>query len=183
MVLVGLAVFLGVHFLAEGGSDQVVSQPTVTTSVAPGGAVITAQQALEQIVSLVRAVPTKGKGQMPSPPGERLGPVQEAIALGLLHSSEISGIQPGKLATQKQFAVWLWRGFGTVLPNGSATTRISDIGGLTTEERQAVEGLVRDGIVQLPKNGAFDGNRVLTSAEASILLDRVKSLVQRSSSS
>jgi len=181
VVIVGVAVFLGVHFLAGSGSDQVVSHPTVTTSPAPGGQAVTTEQALQQIVDLARA--TIRRGQQISGLGPDPSLLDEAIVLSVIRTSERSGIQLQQPATRAQFCLWLWRCFGPVLPSGSTTVRISDASLLTPDEQQAVEGLIRDGVVELPVNGAFGGDRVLTVAAESAVLTRVESLVGHPASS
>ena len=181
MVLVGVAAFLGVHFLAGSGSDQVVSHPTVTTSPAPGGEAVTTQHALQQIVDLAQA--TIGRGQQISGLGPDPSLLDEAVALSVIRTSERSGVRLAQPATRAQFCLWLWRCFGPVLPKGSMTIRISDVSLLTLDEQQAVEGLIRDGVVELPVSGAFGGDQALTAAAESAVLTRVESLVEHPASS
>ena len=177
VVLVGAAAFLSVHFLAGSGRKEVSSHPTVTTSTAAIAEVVTTQQALEQIVVLVEALPSTGQGQSHLLPGKQVDPVLEGRLLGLLTSTESSSIQLDQPATRRQFALWLWRGFHSVLPEGSASAKVADLASLSAEEQQAVRDLVRDGVIQLPQSGVFGGDQVLTLVEESALLARVKRLV------
>ena len=175
MVLVGVAAFLGVHFLAGSGSDQVVSHPTVTTSPAPGGQAVTTQQALQQIIQLEKA--TISRGQQGPVQGQKPSFVDEAVAFRLLRPSEGSSIELAQPTTRRRFALWLWRGFGAFLPRSSASVSVFDLSALTLEEQQAVEGLAEAGVVQLPEDHMFRGDRQLTPAEETALLTRVKRLV------
>jgi hypothetical protein len=175
VVLIGAAAFLAVHFLTGSGKEDVVSHPTTTSSVTPGAGSVTVEEALSQIIALAKATPTIAQGQQGG--SAQQGVVEEAGAWGLLRSSESATLQLDQPATRKQFALWLWRCFGQVLPEGTETATVSDLGNLTPEEQQAVKGLVQDGVIQLPEDGAFGGDQVLTPTEELALLARVEALL------
>ena len=179
VVLVGAATFLGVHFLGGNEKQEVATHPTLTTSTtAIADGTVTTQQALQQIIDLMEATPSATHGQHRPAPGETVDLVQEGRALGLIHASDASSLQMTGAVTRTQFILWLWRGFGSLLPRGSNTVEVSDLSSLNSEERQAVEGLVRVGAVQLSGDREFEGDRVLTSSYESAGLERVGSLVQ-----
>ena len=178
VVVLAAAVLLGIHFLGGAEPKKVVSQPTTTTSVAAGAEIVTVQQALEEIVALAKATPGVNKGQSPGSPGQPTSLSSQAVAFGLISSTENPDLQLEGPVTRKQFALWVWRCFGLVLPRGSVVATVSDLGALTVEERQAVEDLIRDGVVEIGSDGAFRGDDRMTAAEGSILLGRVKVLVR-----
>ena len=179
VVLVGAATFLGVHFLGGNASQEVATHPTLTTSkTAIADGTVTTQRALQQIIDLMEATPSTGRGQHRPAPGEIVDMLQEGRALGLIHASDASSLQMTGAVTRTQFILWLWRGFGSLLPRDSNTVEVSDLSSLNSEEQQAVEGLVRVGAVQLSGDREFEGDRVLTSGYESAVLERVGSLVQ-----
>lgn len=179
VVLVVLAVFLAVYFLSWSGKEGIITQSTITSSVPGGGNPVTVRQALEQIVALARATPFLKPLQQHPSPGEKLDLVEEARTLRLLNTSESYSIQLEQPTTMKQFSLWLWRCFGPSLHEGSVTGVVSDLDTLTPEEQRAVEGLVRAEVIILPSGGYFEGDRVVTSAEATALLDRVKASLEK----
>ena len=179
VVLVGAATFLGVHFLGVNASQEVATHPTLTTSTtAIADGTVTTQQALQQIIDLIEATPSTGRGQDGPPLNEKNELVQAGRSLGLISASDTSSLQLTGAVTRRQFALWLWRGFGPLLPQGSITVEILDLGGLSSEEQQAVEGLVRVGAIQLSGDRAFEGDRVVTSSYETAVLSRVGSLVR-----
>ena len=178
VVVLGAAVFLGVHFLGGAEPKEVVSQPTTTTALPVRAETVTVQQALTEIISLAKATPGVNKGQSPGSPEQPATLASQAVAFGLISSGESTGLRLEGPATRKQFALWVWRCFGLLLPRGSSVVTVSDLGTLTVDERRAVEDLVRDGVIVLSSDAAFRGHDAMTTAEGALLLGRVKALVR-----
>ncbi len=178
VIVIGLAGFLAFELWGGNGQEKIVSQPTTTASTLEAEEAVTIEEALEQIIALAKATPAVKWGQIPGPPGQSLSLQQQAIAFNLIHNAEGEGLQLQRPVMRRQFALWLWRCLGAVLPQGSATATVSDLETLTAEERQAVQDLVRNGVIELGSDGAFHGDNRITPGEESAVLGRVKALLQ-----
>lgn len=175
-VVVALAIVLGLYF-TSGGREQVV-QSSTSTSVAQGGQPVTVGEALRQILALAKSTPGIEPSQSSPLPGRGPDLVEEAVAFRLVKSTETATIELDHTVTLREFALWLWRGFSSVLPQGSSNAAISVISVLTQEERQAIDGLARAGVLQPSSSGPFDGDKVLTQSEQSSLLGRVRTILR-----
>ncbi|MCL5734300.1 MAG: hypothetical protein M1274_01710 [Actinobacteria bacterium] len=178
LVIVGLGTFLALHFLLGSVPTAVVSQPTTTASPSESEKPATIEYSLEQIIEVAAASSSIAPGQAPPVSGHTPDVLEKALGFGLLLPAESEKLNLQASATRQQFALWLWRGFGAVIPKGSAPVTAPDLGMLSAEERRAVESLIRDGIIIVASGQAFEGNKPMTAAEESALLGRLKALVE-----
>jgi hypothetical protein len=178
VVVFAAAAFLALHFLGGAGQKQVVSQPTVTSFVSQVEPPVTVQEALEQIIALAKATPAIKRGQSSSRPGQTPEVIEDAVAFRLIPSVDAGQIQLDQTVTQGQFVLWLWRVFGSALPQGSTTAAVPSTGTLSPEEQRAVDSLVQNGVIQLAPTGDFEAGRVLTQSEAAALLRNVRALLE-----
>jgi hypothetical protein len=180
LALVGIALFLALYLIPGlSGQDQTASQSTVTSSSAPVVEGVTKEKVLAEIVSLLRQVPGNIHGQAQPLPGEEPDVVRSAQALGLIRGSEVPPGSLGQSATRREFAVWVWRGWGQVLPPRGTVPAVADRGTLNAEEGRAVDALVSLGVMQLDGTGAFRGDDHLTSEQAAAALARVRVLLEK----
>jgi len=180
LVLVGIALFLALYLVPElSGPDQTASQSTVTSSGAPVAEVVTKEEALDEIVSLLRQLPGSMPGQPNPLPGEEPDVIRSARAAALIRGSELPPGVLGQPATRREFAVWVWRGWSLLLPPLGTVPRVVDRGTLSVEERQAVEALVALEVMQLDDGGAFRGDDDLSDEEAGAALARVRALLEK----
>ena len=178
LIVVGVAAFLAARSIDGSGEGQVVSQPTTTSSILPGEAPVTVGEALEQIIAAAKATLGLYPGQSNTEPGEIPVVVGEAVAYGMIPSVDAERVRLEQAVTRKQFVLWLWRVFSPVLPPGSVTATVSDIDALEAEEQRAVGNMVRDGVIVLGPDGAFEGEKLVTQADAAALLQKVRTLLQ-----
>lgn len=180
LALVGIALFLALYLIPGlSGRDQTASQSTVTSSTAAVVEAVTKEKVLGEIVALLRQLPGSIHGQAQPLPGEEPEVVRSAQALGLIRGSEVPLGSLGQPATRGEFAVWVWRGWGQVLPPKGAVTAVADRATLNAEEGQAVDALVSLGVMQLDGTGAFRGDDDLTGEQAATALTRVRALLEK----
>jgi len=180
LVVVGLALFLALYLVpALSGHDQTASSSTVTSTHTPMVETITTEEALGEIVSLFREIPPSSQGQAGPMPSEDMGILPSALVFGLVRGSEVSSDALGRPTTRREFVLWIWRGWGTVLPVTATVPAVADLKGLSPEERQALNALVPLDIMQLDSSGAFRGNDDLTGEEAATALARLRVLLEK----
>ncbi len=133
---------------------------------------IPARDALAAVVRLARSA-TGAPVKEPSAP--TLSPhelLQEAVAAGVLSTTQAASLDLDSVVTRRTFAVWMWRAIGPYLPRAIARTGFSDIANLSAEEQGAVAGLAAAGIVHGDRNRAFNGDDVLTLGAEQALVGR-----------
>ena len=180
LVVVGLALFLALYLVpALTGQEQTASSSTVTSAQAPMARAVTKEEALGELVSLLKEVGDKLPGQARPLPGQQLDLLQWARAFGLIRASEVPAAALSQPTRRREFAVWAWRGVGAALPSTTAVPTVADRETLTPEERQAVDALVSLRIMQLTGSGAFRGDDDLTGEDAAAALDRLRALLEQ----
>ena len=160
--------------------------PTVAGLPSPSPGSVLGPEALAAIVELAGEVTTSPKAYPPTPGLTDLNMlIGEALGLGILRASEGPDfglrVPVGSrdylipVAVSRQtYALWLWRAFGPLLAPTTPSVRVTDLGSFAAEERVAVTGLARAGIIEAYPDGTFRGSLLLTQAQEETLLQRVR---------
>jgi hypothetical protein len=147
-----IAIVVGV-VMAVG--EEPSSAPEITVErVAALDSVVTMAEALRGSASTEWAADVVGPARM-------LG---AAESLGIITSAERELAATSDPVSRGTYALWVWRGLGSLLvPVREAT--LTDLGGLSTEMRAAVIGVVADGILDPRADGSFAAEELLTLEE------------------
>jgi len=143
-----------------------------TASLAPG--TVTHSVALVDIIQLIKKL---NIASVPAFEGEdvtnRL--LDQARELGIILSGDVTtdGLATG--TTRAQFALWLWRAFGSHLAERT-TAKFKDLSSLRPEEGHAILALAEAGVVE-GANGYFRGSDGLSQQAEKSLLARISQLV------
>ncbi len=154
-----------------GSSPHVDQPPPAVTTVA--GA-----QALSRIVVLAEKSQNRYQPATPSVtdiPANKV--VNRALAVGVLVPSEVPGLRLGAPVTRGEFALWLWRAFGSKLPFGQASG-IRDLNNVSGAQRQAVAGLIGAGVLATQDGGYFRAASPLTPEDEALTLSRISSILK-----
>lgn len=149
-----------------------------------GGTQTTAQQlvgeqALTHILALLDSHPAGGKRpptyyEPDDHPESQL--VQQAVAAGVLLPSEALDFHLKEPLSRGRFALWVWRAWGSRLPSIQPAD-FDDLGQLSQEERDAINGLVQGGILSGYTDGTFRPTIALSPEDESQALSRVAKIL------
>jgi hypothetical protein len=184
LLVAALALITGAHYLAA---------PAVPTRTPAAGAVVTTlpgpanfsppareqvlrQDALAEIVTLAYSLSPTATGS-PSAWEQPADLVRAASSLSVLRAAEGPDYLLGQPVTRLQFALWLWRASVSLLPRRLPLVNLSDLGTLGLEERVAIQALLQAGVIVAKDGDAFLGDKVLTEAEETLYLTRLREVV------
>jgi hypothetical protein len=154
-----------------GSSPHVDQPPPAVTTVA-------AAQALSRIVVLAEKSQNRYQPATPSVTDIPANKVADrALAVGVLIPSEVPGLLLGEPVTRGEFALWLWRTFGSKLPSGQASG-IRDLNSVSGAQRQAVAGLVGAGVFPTRDDGYFRAAIPLTPEDEAFTLSRIATILK-----
>jgi len=158
-------------------STQTPDTHTPLTASAGSGApqTVTRNVALAGIIRLARdlelAHPSAAAGASTS--GNL---IIEALAMNVLLPAEGPDYKLSGVITRAQYALWLWRAFGSHL-SAKTSFEFKDIGSLTKEEQQAIKGLAAAGVLE-DTGSEFNGNAALGPTAEQVLLERARQSIQ-----
>jgi len=178
---------LSLYFVLSGGTPAItgVSAPRPTVAAVIGstnttganvladGAVVSKQEALEDVLALAKS--QFGTQTANSGPGtdEQATILRRAVELGLIPTSQLPSASMAEPVSRAQFAEWLWKMFSPLFV-GRSTITFSDLAELSAQERQAVDGLARAGIVGGYPDGTFRGNGLLSKGDEQNFLRQIE---------
>jgi hypothetical protein len=160
------------------GQTETTAAPVDVRVPASAAHAVPAAAALVLVLTL--AEPDGSREEPSSPVYSETVLVQEAVAKGVLSEEEAAEISLYSPVTRRTFALWLWRAMGDLLPAEVATAGFGDLASLGAEERGAVVGLTRAGVVRGRADGTFGGDEVLMHTQANDLLSRVRAALRGS---
>jgi hypothetical protein len=184
-VLVVVAVSLSLVFAWPGGEpDRIVQEPSTVVKVpstvtqAPQTTVVSSTPsipgddvtklgAVEHLMPVLESVML---GDHPNTT-QLAGTLELAVAQGLITRDEIAAGAEAPPISQGQYAVLLWEAFADYLPKDAASAGAVDPDG-SPDERRAIEGLERAGILRSSDSPYAVGDLLAAETE-SRLLDRI----------
>lgn len=98
--------------------------------------------------------------------------VGRAVAAGILLRSEGPDFRLKEPITRGEFALWVWRAYGSRLAPTRAANFI-DLGEQPEAEQDAIIGLAQAGLVQNSDDGLFHPDWPLTAQDESLILTRL----------
>ena len=154
-------------------------QTTATTTAGPTAPteVVSVTLALEHLVAVAHRETGTTVTEEPGTTADAEALVKEAAALGLFGEEGGPGMALSDPVTRAQFVLWVWRAFGPRLPAGESR-EFSDLGHLSPEEQEAVQGLAQAGVLEPYPDGAFRGRELLSLADEVALLRRVQEALE-----
>jgi S-layer homology domain len=161
VAVVAVVAFVAIYVAGGQGAEQTAG--TATSQVgepSSGEEAVSMQKALERVIALAYSRP--GATSLERPGETDL--VEEARSLGIVGPDEDLGPSLLDAVSRVTYALWLWRVFGSLLPDG-ATTRFVDVEGLAEESRQAILGLASAGVLPGYEDGTFRPDRPLSRSE------------------
>ncbi len=99
-----------------------------------------------------------------------------ATAVGAILPDEGPDYQLAGVVSRSQYALWLWRVFGSHLPARQTSIEFKDQASLTAMEQEAVRGLAAAGILE--PDGYFRGSDNVTPQEEEVLTHQIRRVVQ-----
>jgi hypothetical protein len=170
-----VAVTLVLVFVVHDPDGAVVVQTSETTATSDStltpGQAVTKLSAAEHIVQLAWAVGASTGDSLGTATTDRTFLLSEAVDRGLITSADVTGASPEPVL-ERQYAVMLWKAFGSAFPVASGPA-VSTPADLDPEETAAVQGLLRLGVLRAA-DGVFSPDRPLDSEREELLLDRMQ---------
>ena len=177
LVLVVLAVSLSLVFADRDAGRPTVAKDSTTTLAGPGAEQpsggVTKLSAVEHVMQLVHVrMMWLAESVGSSTTIDKASLLDQAVDRGLITPSEISGGSAAGPLTQGQYAVLLWKAFGTGWSGTTAPTS-PVVGTVDPDEKAAIQSLQSAGIIR-EADGVFLADRLLDSEEEQLLLGRMK---------
>jgi hypothetical protein len=161
------------------GALAVVVAVSVGLILGVGGGkheVVDRLSALESVVTMAEAL--WGPANEERPP-DAVAPgriAQSAESLGIITSAERESAISSGPVSRGMYALWVWRGLGSLLAPVRETT-LTDLDGLSDEMRAAVLGVVAAGILDARTDGGFAADEPLTPQEELEARTRLETVV------
>lgn len=155
-------------FVPLGASDN---QPLATNAPSQVSApqsehAVSRDEALGQVVSLARDLGVYRPAPVPSAAQGDGTLIQQAVGYGILLASEGPDYRLNESISRGEFAIWLWRAFGSHLHVAEPGV-MSELHNLPEEEQRAISSLVQAGILALETDGQFHAADLLTTKDRS----------------
>jgi anti-sigma-K factor RskA len=177
LVVAVLALSLSLVFAGREADRPTVAQNSSTALAAPdtaeptGG--VTKLSAVENVMRLVHVTTLWFAEPGGSPTTVELASLlDQAVDLGLITRSEISGGSAAEPLSQGQYAVLLWKAFGPYVSRTTAPTSPVP-GAVDPDEKAAIQGLQSAGVIR-EADGEFVADRPLDGEQEQLLLQRME---------